>query len=149
MAEETKSEATSGWTLKGTFNKLVHHLFSPTMIFMMAAMAFPMIGAAATAAGAKATIGDLALGTIDMYWEMAKAPFTDGGVVVDAFNSATNGNIMPGSYEMGMMDHSNMMSGGEHAGHMMNETPQIESYDEWLQKQSAADQEKLQMMQDR
>lgn len=134
MADETPTapgEKESG--LKKIFNKVVHHLFSPTMLFMMAAMAFPMIGAAATAAGTSATIGDLGLATIDMYWEMIKAPFTDGGVVGDALTNAFNGEIAPNSYEIGMTDHGNMAghegmhSGGEHAGHHINTS----GFEEW------------------
>ena len=90
------------------------------MIFMMAAMAFPMIGAAASAAGTTATLGDLGLATVDMYWEMIKAPFTDGGVVVDAVSNAADGNLAANSYEWGMMDHGEMghHHGGEHAHDM-------------------------------
>ena len=111
MADSTGN---ASWTdsIKNTFNKFAKHLFSTTMLFMMAAMAFPMIGAAATTAGTSATLGDLALGTVDMYWEMIKAPFTDGGVVFDALGNAADGNFAANSYEMGMMDHGNM--GMEH-----------------------------------
>ncbi len=98
----------SGW-LSRKFKSVIKHAFSPTMIFMMAAMAFPAVSAAAAAAGTGATFGDIGLSTVDMFWEMAKAPFTDGGVVVDAFTNLMDGNIMPGSYEFGSMDHGAMM----------------------------------------
>lgn len=127
MAEDT-AKPQSGITK--FFNNVAKHIFSPTMIFMMAAMAFPMISAAATTAGATATVGDLALGTIDMYWEMIKAPFTDGGIVADALGNAANGNFAPDSYEMGMMDHSNM-AGGEHAGHVMGHGDLTSAFNDW------------------
>mgnify|MGYP000055947432 CR=1 FL=1 len=117
MADEA-GKATS-W-LSNTFNKVVKHMFSPTMIFMMAAMAFPIVASAAGSLGAGATFGDIGLATVDMYGEMIAAPFTDGGVVVDAFSNAADGNFAPTSYEMGMMDHSQM-------GHDMTDMPDMAS----------------------
>lgn len=105
MAGEMEKAKTG---ITNTFNSLVKHMFSPTMIFMMAAMAFPAIGVAASAAGTTATLGDIGLATVDMYWEMIQAPFTDGSTVIDAFGNAFDGNFAPQSYEMGMMDHGNM-----------------------------------------
>jgi hypothetical protein len=98
MAEEKKG-------LSGMFNSFAKHLFSPTMIFMMVAMALPAVSAAAAAAGTTATFGDIAMGTLDMGWQMISAPFTDGGTVIDAFQNAGSGNFAAGSYEFGNMHH--------------------------------------------
>lgn len=120
MADE--AESAKGGSLSDKFSKAVggffKHLFSPTMIFMMVAMALPAVGMAATTAGTGATLGDIGLATVDMYVEMFKAPFTDGGVVSDAFGRAVEGDFAADSYEWGMMDHGNMehhdMSGSSH-----------------------------------
>lgn len=103
MADDTQS----GSWLSRTFNSFAKHLFSPTMLIMMAAMVLPAVAVAAPAGAA--TLGDLALGTVDMYWEMIKAPFTDGGVIFDGISNAFNGDILPQNYEMGMMDHGGHM----------------------------------------
>lgn len=100
MAEDTQ---TAGSSLTRTFGKVARHIFSPGMVIMMTAMAFPVVGAAAAAAGTTATLGDIALSTLDMYGHMLSAPFTDGGVLLDAFGSAANGDLAPGSYELGQM----------------------------------------------
>lgn len=120
--------AKTGSWLSKTFNSVVKHMFSPTMIFMMMAMAFPMASMAASTAGATATLGDIGLATADMYVEMFKAPFTDGGVMLDAFGNAADGNFAANSYEWGMMDgghggHSDMsdhaMTGSDHSDHVV------------------------------
>ena len=97
------ADAGKGWTLSGTFNKLVHHLLSPTMIIMMVAMVLPVVATAAP--GSIATFGDILMATADMYGQMLTAPFTDGGVIVDAAGNALEGNWGAYSYEWGMMDH--------------------------------------------
>lgn len=100
------------FSLSATFKKVAKHLLSPTMIIMMAIMAFPAIAAAVPAG--TATFGDLLMGTVDMYSSMLMAPFTDGGIVVDAVSNAAGGEWAASSYEMGTM-HS--MHGGEHIVH--------------------------------
>jgi hypothetical protein len=92
--------------VSSTFNKVAKHLFSPVMIFMMVAMALPTVGMAAVAAGKTATLGDIAMGTADMFWNMISAPFTDGGVAVDAVSNAAHGNFAANSYQFGSMDHA-------------------------------------------
>ncbi len=91
--------------LTGVFNSFAKHIFSPTMLIMMTAMAFPAVGAAAASLGTGATFGDIGLATVDMYGSMFTAPFTDGGVIGDAFANAAEGNWAAQSYEFGMMDH--------------------------------------------
>lgn len=100
------------------------HVFSVSMVVMMTTMAFPAVGAAAAAGGVNATFGDIALAGVDMYWEMLKAPFTDGGVLVDAFSNAAQGDFAPTSYEMGMMDH------GAHVDMVHDHGPAVEVTDQ-------------------
>lgn len=78
-----------------------HHLFSPTMIFMMVAMALPGVAAAATAVSAKATLGDIVLAVLDHYKTMFIAPFTEASTLGDVFNNTLNGNFAASSYELG------------------------------------------------
>lgn len=78
-----------------------HHLFSPTMIFMMVAMALPGVAVAASAVQGGATIGDLGLAVFDHYKMMFTAPFTEASTLGDVFTNTVNGNLAAGSYELG------------------------------------------------
>lgn len=71
---------------------------------LMLGMVFTPVAAVAASAGATATFGDLALGTLDMTASMIGGIFSDGGVVIDAFKNAAEGNFMPGSYQLGAHD---------------------------------------------
>ena len=118
MAAESKPQPASGGGLSQKFMSAAkwvgHHLFSPTMIFMMVAMALPGVAAAATAVSAKATLGDIGLAVFDHYKTMFIAPFTEFGTVTDAFSSAAQGNWAAGSYELGAHAHG-AAAGASHA----------------------------------
>ncbi len=97
---------------------IVKHIFSPTMITMMAIMAFP---AAAAIPPDAVTLTDIGAATVDHFKTMFTAPFTDGGVVVDATKNAIQGDWSL-NYEFGeahaghgaVMGHSPTMSPSEH-----------------------------------
>lgn len=93
MAEETQKK---GW-FRRHFNlkSIAWHTVGPFMILMMTAMSLPAVAAVASAAPAGATFGDIGLATLDHFKTMFTAPFTDGGVVVDAFKNAAHGNWAP------------------------------------------------------
>lgn len=97
-----------GGGLSHTFGKAAKHLFSFTMIFMMASVALPAIAAAA-APGA-ATLGDLGMGLVDHYWTMVSAPFTEFSTVSDIASNTFAGNLAPSSYTA-------LGTGAAHAGH--------------------------------
>lgn len=100
------AEPASVTTMFNDLGGFIGHLFSPTMIFMMAAMALPVVAAAAPAGGA--TFGGLITGVVQHYGVMFTAPFTDGGVLLDAFSNAADGRWVSDAASIAtpMMDHS-------------------------------------------
>ncbi len=95
MADKSKAGESK---LDKVFNSAAHHFFSWGTLFhafLMMGMVLAPMGAAVAAAGHTATAGDLAVGTLDMFWKMITGFFTDGNVLVDAFGNAVQGNFAP------------------------------------------------------
>lgn len=114
MADAATADAPS---LSNTFNLsslFTWHNFHRLHMLLMVGMVLSGVGMAAAMAGNPATIGDLAVGTLDAGWSMAKGLVENIGVIWDAGANALEGNFSPDVYEWGMMDHS---AGMEHAGH--------------------------------
>lgn len=102
-------------SLKKIFNKhlLIH------AGFMLIGMVFPMVAMAASSMGASATLGDVVIGGMDMFFSM----IFDGIEAVidigpDLVENTLEGNFAPGSYEFGNM--SSMYDMHEAGGHVMD-----------------------------
>lgn len=68
---------------------------------LMLGMVFPAVAAAAAAAETTATLGDLALGAVDMVGSMIGGLADSVGVVSDVVSNGLSGEFAAASYEMG------------------------------------------------
>jgi hypothetical protein len=102
-------------------NSFLSHIFNRHMLihgaFMVLGMVVPAVAMAASAAGASATFGDIALGTVDMGVSMVKGTFEGLPALGDAFMNAAGGDWAAQSYQMGMMDHGAMHAAADVANH--------------------------------
>jgi hypothetical protein len=98
MAEQT------GFSLSGAFKKAASFIFNKhTLIHgaLMLGMVFPAVAAAAAAAETTATLGDLALGAVDMVGAMFSGLGESVNVLGDVASNSLSGEFAAASYEMG------------------------------------------------